>query len=416
MNDYRSHSEHSDLLPRLAAEALSHALTAVPVVVITGARQTGKSTLAEMHGDGRPYLTLDDFDTLEQARNSPIDLVRRFPEMTLDEIQREPDVLLAIKRAVDEQRPRRKGRFILTGSANLLLMERISESLAGRAVYLTLWPLTRQERLGYGRAGIWSELLAAPVADWYDLVHAEESLREDWREIVRRGGLPPAAYEIESDQARAVWFRGYIQTYLERDLQNLAAIDNLVDFRRVMRAAALRIGVILNQTELGRDTAVSRPTTHRYLNLLETSYQIVRIEPYSVNRTKRLIKSPKLYWSDTGVALSLAENEEPTGAHLENMVLIDLLAWRDSLTVRPEVLFWRTTEGEEVDFIIESSGRLLPIEVKATNRPSPKDVRHLQTFREQYPEEFVGGLLLHDGTEIAWLSDRILAVPWWRMM
>lgn len=394
---------------------LAHALEAVPVAVITGARQTGKSTLAEMQGAGRPYLTLDDFEVLEQARDAPLDLVQRFPVMTLDEVQREPDLLLAIKRTVDEQRPRRKGRFILTGSTNLLLMERVSESLAGRAVHLTLWPLTRRERLGYGRTGIWSELLSTPVEDWFDLVRSQELPREDWRAVARRGGLPPVAHDIESDEARRVWFRGYVQTYLERDLRNLAAIDNLVDFRRVMRGAAMRIGGILNQAELGRDTTVSRPTTHRYLNLLETSYQIVRIEPYSVNRTKRLIKSPKLYWSDTGVALSLLDDQEPTGAHLENMILVDLLAWRDSMIRRAEVLFWRTTEGEEVDFVIESGDRLLPIEVKATRRPSPRDVRHIRTFLEQYPDKFVGGLLLHDGPEVSWLSDRVLAAPWWRV-
>jgi uncharacterized protein len=280
-------------------------------------------------------------------------------------------------------------------------MERVSESLAGRAVYVTLWPLTRRERLGLGRAGIWSELLATPVEDWYDLALSVEAPREDWRVVARRGGLPPAAYEIESEESRAVWFRGYVKTYLERDLQTLAAIDNLIDFRRVMRATALRIGGVLNQAELGRDTAVSRPTVHRYLNLLETSYQIVRIEPYPVNRTKRLVKSPKLYWSDTGVALSLSESAELTGAHLENVVLADLLAWRDSSVRRPEILFWRTTEGEEVDLLIESGGRLLPIEVKATRTPGPRDVRHIRTFREQYPDRFVGGLLLHDGTEVS---------------
>jgi predicted AAA+ superfamily ATPase len=418
MNDIRSGPERSGLplLPRLAAGALNHALDAVPVAVIMGARQTGKSTLAEMRGADRPYLTLDDLDTLEQARTAPLDLVRRFPAMTLDEVQREPDLLLAIKRAVDEQKPRSKGRFLLTGSANLLLMERASESLAGRAVYVTLGPLTRRERLGLGQAGNWTELLSTRVEDWYDLVRAGEPEREDWRELVRRGGLPPAAYEIESYESRAVWFRGYVQTYLERDLQNLAAIDNLLDFRRVMRAAALRIGGVVNQAELGRDTAVSRPTVHRYLNLLETSYQIVRIEPYSVNRTKRLIKSPKLYWSDTGVALYLAEGVEPAGAHLENLVLADLLAWRDSLVSRPEVLFWRTAEGEEVDFVVESAGRLLAIEVKATRAPSPRDVRHIRTFREQYPDAFAGGLLLHDGAEVAWMAEDVLAVPWWRVI
>lgn len=417
MNDNRSSAEQPlELLPRLAARALRDALEAVPVAVIMGARQTGKSTLARMEEGERPYFTLDDFETLAQARTDPLALVRRFPQMTLDEVQREPDLLLAIKRAVDADHPRRRGRFVLTGSANLLLMERVSESLAGRAVYVSLWPLTRRERMGQARAGIWSELLDVDVPGWYDLVHAETTPREDWREMTLRGGLPSPAYELESEAARATWFRGYVQTYLERDLQQLAGIENLVDFRRVMRAAALRIGGVLNQAELARDVAMPRPTVHRYLNLLETSYQVVRIEPYSVTRTKRLIKSPKLYWSDTALALHLTDTTEPSGAHLENLVLMDLLSWRESTTGRPQVLFWRTTEGEEVDFVIESGDRLLPIEVKATRSPRPPDVKHLRTFLQQYPDRCPGGLLLHDGGDISWLSEGILSAPWWRVL
>ena len=381
-----------------------------------GARQTGKSTLALTHDETRPYLTLDDFETLAQARTSPLDLVRRYPFMTLDEVQREPDLLLAIKRVVDADRPRRRGRFILTGSANLLLMERVSESLAGRAVYLTLWPLTRRERLGLGRAGIWSGVLETPVEGWYDLVRGQDVPAEDWKELVVQGGLPTPAHEIEAPAERTVWFRGYVQTYLERDLQQLAAIENLVDFRRLMRAAALRIGGVLNQAELGRDTAIPRPTVHRYLNLLETSYQVVRVEPYSINRTRRLIKSPKLYWSDTGLAMYLTESGTPSGSHLENLVLTDILAWRETVAARPQVLFWRTTEGDEVDFVIETADRLLPIEVKATRKPSPGDVKHLRTFRDEYRDMCPGGLLLHDGDDVAWLAEGILAAPWWRVI
>ena len=166
-----------------------------------------------------------------------------------------------------------------------------------------------------------------------------------------------------------LWFDGYVRTYLERDLQDLAAISALPDFRRLMRAACLRMGQLVNQTELGRDVALPQPTVHRWLNLLETSYLLVRLPAYAVNRTKRLIKAPKIYWGDTGIAMQLAEAEEPGGAHLENLVLHDLLAWRDARIEHAELGYWRTSIGEEVDFVIEAGGKLLPIEVKSTARP-----------------------------------------------
>lgn len=199
----------------------------------------------------------------------------------------------------------------------------------------------------------------------------------------RRGGLPTPALELTEPSDRAIWFGGYVRAYLERDLQDLASSSALPDFRRLMRAACLRLGQLVNQTELGRDTALSQPTAHRWLNLLETSYLLVRLPAHAANRTKRLIKTPKLYWGDTGMALHLA-GAEPSGAHLENLVLQDLLAWRDARLERAELGHWRTTIGEEVDFVIESGNRLLPIEVKATSRPRLADCAHLHTFRTEY--------------------------------
>jgi len=179
---------------------------------------------------------------------------------------------------------------------------------------------------------------------------------------------------------RSLWFSGYVQTYLERDLQALRAVENLADFRRVMRAACLRIGTLLNQTELGRDVGISQPQVHRFMNLMEASYQAVRLPAYSVNRTRRLIKAPKFYWSDTALALHLAGESEPRGAHLENLVLTDLLAWRDGQRQRPDILYWRTAAGQEVDFVVETPKRLLPIEVKTAARVTPADAKGLETF------------------------------------
>ena len=155
---------------------------------------------------------------------------------------------------------------------------------------------------------------------------------------------------------------------------------------------------------------------HRWLNLLETSYLLVRLPAYAVNRTKRLIKSPKLYWTDTGVALHLAATEEPGGAHLENLVLHDLLAWWDSRLGRAEIGYWRTVNGEDVDFVIEAAGRLLPAEVKATNRPRLGDATHLMAFRSEYGKMARAALLLHTGPETHWLAPDVVAAPWWRVL
>ena len=198
----------SEPRPRLLQDRLAHALSVMPVVVVTGARQAGKTTLVRelVRESGRLYLTLDDLDVLEQAERAPGDLVGRSDRVTIDEIQRAPQLLHSVKRAVDKKRTR--GRFLLTGSANLLLMRRVAESLAGRATYLTLWPLTRREQLGMGSAGIWSDLLGAEPQDWLDIVEAQRVRRDDWRETVLRGGYPTPAIELDTPQARATWFMG----------------------------------------------------------------------------------------------------------------------------------------------------------------------------------------------------------------
>lgn len=398
-------------LPRAIESVLEERLASFPVVVVTGARQTGKSTLVRKIGPDRTYLTLDDLDVLDQVQNAPEQLVARASHLTLDEVQRAPDLLLAIKRAVDEDR--RPGRFLLTGSANLELMANVSETLAGRAIYVTLWPLTRGEIHGDGSVGRWDTFLDHDRDDWVRVLNRAPKERADlWTDLALRGGYPDPATALPTEGARAAWFEGYVRTYLERDLQQLASIDNLVAFRRLTRAAALRVGNLMNQADLARDVGVPPTTAQRYLHLLEVSYQLLRVEAYSVNRTKRLVKSPKLYWSDTGLALHLSAEEAPRGAHLENLIVTDLFAWRETRTHRPNVLFWRTSKGAEVDLVVETPRKLLPIEVKAASRVRTDDARHLSTFLEEYPEKADAGLLLHTGEDTYWLTDSVLAASW----
>ena len=257
--------------PRLVEPSLGERLRVMPAVVVTGARQTGKSTLARDLTPGtRRYLSLDDLDVVDTARRDPEAIVGGSTPVTIDEVQREPQLLLAVKRSID--RERQPGRFLLTGSANLLLMRQVSESLAGRASYLTLWPMTRREQRGLGVGGIWEQLLETPDEQWRELVAAQPDEAEDWKSLARRGGLPTPALHLKTSRQQAIWFDGYVRTYMERDLRDLSSIAGLPDFRRLMRAACLRLGQTVNQTGLGRDVALPQSTVHRYLNLLETSH------------------------------------------------------------------------------------------------------------------------------------------------
>lgn len=406
------------MLPRAAAAAVERALKVMPVVVVLGARQTGKTTLVRSLPAlaGRPYLSLDDLDLRMQAEADSEAFVARAPFPILEEVQRVPDLLIAVKRAVDLDRQETPGMFVLTGSANLLVMEKVSESLAGRAVYVTLWPFTRRERHGRGATGPWGELLATPFSRWPQVLDAHPGPEEPWTAAARLGGFPAPAHRIGDEDLRSSWYSGYVQTYLERDLRTLRAVESLPDFRRLMTAACLRIGSLLNQAEMGRDVGLSQPQVHRFLNVLEASYQAIRLPAYSANRTKRLIKAPKLYWCDTGLALHVAGESVPRGAHLENLVLVDLLAWRDLTARRPEVLYWRTAAGQEVDFVVETPRRLLPIEVKASARLSGSDVKGLEAFLDEYPDLADGGLLLHGGKETYRFTKRVLAAPWWKVI
>ncbi|MBI2347968.1 MAG: ATP-binding protein [Deltaproteobacteria bacterium] len=410
---------HEALLPRLLTPVVEETLRQFPVVVVAGARQTGKSTLVQNlpSAAARSYSTLDDLDTLARAEKFPEALLEQAEFITLDEVQRAPDILLAIKRAVDKNRG--KGRFLLTGSANLLLLRRISESLAGRAIYLTLLPMSEREKRGVPDPGLWPKFIKArTIRELAGRLRGDESYAHNWAESVLIGGYPPVVLAASTREG-ARWFEGYVQTYLERDLRDVASISSLVDFRRLMGLAALRLGQIVNQTELGRDAALSQTTVHRYLNLLEVSYQIVRVPAFARSRSTRLIKSPKLYWNDTGLVAFLSgvcssedmQNHRNAGALLENLVLTQLLVWREIEFPRPQIYYCRTASGIEVDFVVESRHGLLPVEVKTSPRARIEDTRSLEWFLDEHPKEARIGLLLYGGKEVVPLTKRVLAVP-----
>lgn len=406
-------------LGRLLEPLLADRMTRSPVVVISGARQTGKTTLVSAFSErtGRSYSTLDSISTLDRAQNAPESLVGGDLPITIDEVQRAPRLLLAIKKAVDDRR--RPGRFLLTGSANLLLMRGVSETLAGRAVHLTLRPMSEREKRGESATpSPWSALLSAD--DAVTAARALAGLPRDshWKRAALEGGLPPAAL-ASSAVDRRVWFDGYVETYVHRDLRDLAQVGDLSAFVRFAKMVMLRAGGLLNATELGRDAGVSRATAQRWLAILDTSYLATLLQPFSESRAKRLIKTPKIYAGDTGLGLHMSgilseddlAEERSSGAWLENLVLNDVLAWRETESPRPEITYRRTVSGEEVDLVVEKGRRLLPVEVKASSHPRVHDAKALDAFCSEFPKRAPFAVLLYDGREPIPLTKTTLALP-----
>lgn len=396
--------------PRWVADTLRAAAEKNPVVVLTGARQVGKSTLLrneEPFASWR-YVTLDDFGALDAARRDPAALWAGVSGIVLDEVQRAPGVLSAVKAATDADPGL---RMVLSGSANLLLMQQVSESLAGRAAYIELGPMTLGEMEGAPPPRLLSDLLGGRLP-------AEGTVRcEDPAPHMVRGMMPRLIGTTE-EQA-ATWWESYVATYLERDLRQLSQVESLPDFRRVMEMLALRQGQLLNQSEVARDAAVTQPTAHRYINLLETSSLLTRLPAYAVNRTKRIVKSPKPYWFDTGVASflgghysaqSLLASREAGGA-FEGLVMQHLAVLARLLTPRARLHYWRTTTGLEVDCVLEHGRRLVAFEFKLAERIGFGDVGALRVFMDDYPEASAG-VVVYSGGEVLRLADRVVAIPW----
>ncbi|MBM4431930.1 MAG: ATP-binding protein, partial [Chloroflexi bacterium] len=399
MNNF--HSEPPVYYPRWLTPALRAASEAHPIVVLTGARQVGKSTLlrqAEPFRDWR-YHTMDDFDTLRQTRDNPHSLWAGANEIVLDEVQKAPELLPAIKRALDEHPGRY--RFILSASANLLLMGKVSESLAGRAVYLVLDPLTLGELHGQPPPTLLADSLAGRWPEERTLPEAPP----DPLPLLQRG-LMPALLPLPTPEDHLRWWEGYVATYLERDLRQMSQVESLVDFRRVMALLALRSGQLLNQSSVARDAGLSQPTIHRYVKLLEATHLFERVPAYRGSHTTRLLKSPRVFWSDVGLAVFLAgyysvdelADAHELGAFFETLIYQHLRVSSSLLTPRGRLHFWRTQTGDEVDFVVEHGRRVLSIEVKMTDAPGYRHMAGLARFLSLHPQA-VGGVLLHSGPQ-----------------
>lgn len=396
-------------LPREIAPRLERALRQLPVVVLSGLRQSGKSTLLENEpalARGHDYRTLDDFATLAAARANPESLLER--PVILDEVQRCPELLVAIKRSVDEQR--RPGQFILSGSANLALLGRVSETLAGRAGYYTLHPMTRRELLKTtGDRPFLVEFLSSPALP-------SGKARPVSEQEVLTGGLPPACLGRAADVAE--WFRAYVQTYVERDVRQLSQITDLVAFRTLAQLAALRTGQVLVTSTLARDAKLNAVTAARYLGLLEASFLIRRLPPFLKNRSSRLVKSPKLHFTDSGLAAHIAgiTTIEPgrddllRGALFEAYFGQNLAAVLEAHLPDAQLAYWHEQGRYEVDFVVEAGRRVFAIEVKAATRWGESDLAGLRAFLDRTPA-CVAAVLAYNGREAVRLADRLWTIP-----
>jgi predicted AAA+ superfamily ATPase len=396
-------------LAREITSRLEKALRLLPVVVLSGLRQTGKSTLLQNEAglaSGHTYRTLDDFATLAMARTNPESLLEG--ATILDEVQRCPELLVALKRSVDEHR--KPGRFILSGSANLALLGHVTETLAGRAGYFTLHPMTRREQRG--------ETSSEPFLVKFLRSHALPSGKAHpvTEKEILTGGLPPAC--LGSADGVAEWFRGYVQTYVERDVRQLSHITDLVAFRTLAQLAALRTGQVLVISTLGRDAKLNAVTAGRYLDLLEASFLIRRLPPFLKNRSSRLVKSPKLHFTDSGLAAHLAgiTTLEPgrddllRGALFETYVAQNFTALLEAHLPDAQLAFWHEQGRHEVDFVIEVDRKVFGIEVKAATRWSESDLSGLRAFLDRTPA-CVAAVLAYNGKEPVKLDERLYAIP-----
>jgi hypothetical protein len=407
--------------PRLLTGDVERALRAFPVVAILGARQTGKTTLATDIARRRGFasVTLDDPRVHDAALRDPDGfLASNPPPLLIDEAQRAPDLFRAMKLAVD--RRRRPGTYLITGSANYLLMRSVSESLAGRVALFELPPLSWPEWRGVQTPRVLAHLLAArSVPDALRRIGRRPSPPESaLRERILRGGLPvPGA--MRSADARRTWFTSYVQTYLERDLRDLARIPSLPDFARLLRLLALRTGRMVSYADLARDADLSPTTVRSYLGLAVVAYFVRLLPPFFTSGSKRLVKAPKTMLVDTGLAAHLAgaeswpevERSGLAGPLVESWVYGQLLALLGRSPGSAELYFWRTHAGAEVDFVLASGRRLLPIEVKWSAAPRAPALRGIESFLAEFRDRAPFGVVLHRGTEPVALRARVLALP-----
>ena len=406
------HRPDQDLFPRFATEIVTTALRDTPVVMVTGPRQCGKTTLVRnLIAGEREFITMDDDTILASARSDPTGLVRDFDRTTIDEIQRAPDLLRAIKRSVDEDR--RPGRFLLTGSANILTLPQVSESLAGRMEIVSLLPLSRAEIRGrkptFLRAAFAGKIVGS----------AEVLMGESLVEVVLIGGYPEMLRRKDSKRRRP-WALDYVRAIVQRDVREIAEVEKLDQMPRLLRILASHSGQLTNFTQTGGQMGMDDKTTGKYIGILEQLFLVRRVEPWFRNRLKRLVKTPKLHFLDSGLlsvllgatADRVARDRAIFGTLLETFVFAEVLkqtSWSDESYVMHH---YRDKDQDEVDLVIEAgNGTLIGIEVKAGATVNAADFKGLRKLASACGDDFKLGVVLYDGARTVPFGDHFFAAP-----
>jgi predicted AAA+ superfamily ATPase len=398
--------------PRFVENRLKLALTVSRVVTLTGPRQSGKTTMVRaLTQDGRDFLTFDDVTTLQGARADPVGFIRRLDRAVIDEVQRVPEVLLSIKQSVDEDK--RPGRFLLTGSANILTLPKVGDSLTGRTAIVQLLPLSQNEIRGT-QSRFMADAFSGKVP------RAGERLKEsDLVARVLAGGYPEPL-EYKSLPLRRNWYLDYAELIIQRDIRDIARIDRFKQLPRLLRILAQHAGQLANYSSLGVPVRLSHSTTQKYIDLFEQVFLVWTLQPWHTNELKRLTKTPKLHFLDSGLlaalrgltAQRLQADRKPFGALLETFVLAEirkLASWSEE---RFEFFHFRDKDMNEVDIVIEDqSGRIVGIEVKAAATVRAADFSGLRKLAEASGKRFVLGLVLYDHDHLVPFGEKMFAAP-----
>ncbi len=407
-------------LNRQLRRRLQKDLETFRVVCITGARQTGKTTLAKQftQDQGRHYVTLDDLAALSAAKTDPQGFIAGLrPPVTIDEIQRSPELLLPIKSAVDNSEAR--GQFLLTGSSDPLAAQTVKETLAGRMAMVPLRPLTWAERLGRPDFNPLARLrLCQTPRQVADAFASDSYAPTPLDQEVLLGGFPEPVLRLEAER-RPGWHDEYLRTVLERELPLFVRLDDVAAFIRYVRLLAGTTGNLINLARLARDAGVSTDTSGRWLSILQSMFLAETLHPHWTNLKKRLTKCPKVHWTDTGMAAALlgvrdwdqAQRLGLSGPFTESWVHHHLRAFAADLGAAVALFFFRSTAGEECDALIAFGSILIPLEVKTSQTPTRRDASGLTAFLKLHPGSAPFGILLYPGTRLIPLSAKVLAIP-----